>query len=362
MKTIKQELPELYSKILPDFFDNNLPAEELATCDNCAMAYRDESNLTLPNEKYYAPHLKCCTYYPTMPNYLVGGILQTTNPQFKYGQSIITELINKGSNISPIGIHQPKKFKLLYEAASERGFGKSESLLCPYYNKNTNNCSIWKYRNSVCTTFFCKFIHGNDGGTFYKKFKKYLERLELVISNYVLMQKGFTSDEISAINNAIINKELNHFDLDDKKNPIQYEKHWKNYSSKEIDFYIDCYKIAADLNENDLKNIGGIELELAQGEVVQAYNQMINPKVPEKLLLNPELPILKTEGDSYKINNSFEISVDLYQAIRFFDGFSTVKVTLENIINNLSLELDEGLIISLYQNRILIDSKEFIRN
>jgi Fe-S-cluster containining protein len=358
MKTIKQELPEIYNNIFPSFFNNVLPAEELATCDNCAMVQSHESTNT--NENYYAPNLKCCTFYPTIPNYLIGAILNSNDKMFEHGQNVIKKLIEKGSNVFPTGIHQPKDYKLLYDAASTRGFGKSKALLCPFYNKTLNNCSIWKYRNSTCSTFFCKYVNGKDGNDFYLSLKEYLQNTETAISNYILLKQGFTSTEIIELREHVKNNKITHFDLDGRKNIHQYTNHWKAFDGKEIEFYIESYKIASELNEKDFTEIGGIDLEIKLGKAEKAYKSMINPVLPEKLLVNPDLSVFKTPDNNYKINNAFEISEDLYNSILFFDGYTSNIDTLKEIEEKLGLELDEELLVSLFQNRILIDSKDYI--
>jgi len=75
---ILDSLPVLYADLFPDFFRKEVPAETKATCAWCAMCPSSASGAVESVDgvsRLFRPDTKCCTYYPKLPNYLVGAIL-----------------------------------------------------------------------------------------------------------------------------------------------------------------------------------------------------------------------------------------------------------------------------------------------
>ena len=136
--TILKDLPTLYENILPDFFQKRIPEEQFATCSNCSMVCKDKDISTLSakpfNEKY-----KCCTYYPSLPNYLIGGALID---QSQKGRHILKSKIKERVVVTPFGLPAPGDYLVLYDKKSG-AFGNSRKLLCPYFLEDSGQCGIW---------------------------------------------------------------------------------------------------------------------------------------------------------------------------------------------------------------------------
>ena len=62
--------------------------------------------------------------------------------------------------VTPLGLARPPVQHLLYRHGRERGFGQSVALLCPHYLGDSGGCGIWRHRNGVCATWFCKHTRG----------------------------------------------------------------------------------------------------------------------------------------------------------------------------------------------------------
>ena len=67
-------LPELYERWVSAVLGAPSPQERRATCDTCAMCPQEDGTM-LPAAYPFRPDTKCCTYEPTLANYLAGGIL-----------------------------------------------------------------------------------------------------------------------------------------------------------------------------------------------------------------------------------------------------------------------------------------------
>src|SRR4051812_26313941 len=92
-------LPPVYQPFFDKFFDRPKVDEPRATCDNCAMCDKGEPS-PVPME-YFKPELKCCTYHPQLPNYLVGAILADSSPDMEEGKKRIREQIAARSGATP---------------------------------------------------------------------------------------------------------------------------------------------------------------------------------------------------------------------------------------------------------------------
>lgn len=70
-------IPPLYAPWLRDIVGGPIPAETRATCDRCVMLPTEGS---APDAVFFSPITKCCTYQPTIPNFLAGRIWADGRP------------------------------------------------------------------------------------------------------------------------------------------------------------------------------------------------------------------------------------------------------------------------------------------
>ncbi|MDX2052740.1 MAG: hypothetical protein SFV15_10140 [Polyangiaceae bacterium] len=148
-------LPEIYSALLSEDLANLELKESRADCSHCSMCHG-------PQDPYVAPFLpstKCCTYWPKLPNYLVGSLLSDTSGRFTEGQRRVRAKIAEGVECTPLGLGPTAEWMDRFHAIRTTAFGRDETLLCPYYDSSIDGggCSIWAHRESDCTSFFCKF-------------------------------------------------------------------------------------------------------------------------------------------------------------------------------------------------------------
>src|SRR4051794_4988796 len=135
---------------------------------------------------YFRPDTKCCTYHPTLANYLVGAVLR--DDSLAEGRQRLREKIAGGIGVTPRFLATPRKYRLLWDASRERAFGRSLSLRCPYYVEDGGRCAIWRHREADCSTFFCKHGAGADGKIFWRALGAYLTGVELALSRHALDQ------------------------------------------------------------------------------------------------------------------------------------------------------------------------------
>lgn len=236
----KYILPPLYKRFFPITFWSSELVEAKATCHRCIQA-----------PKKYDADLKCCTFWPFIPNYAVGEILLSKEEKYKAAQATILNLIeNKHWNL-PMGLVAPADYQVDFKKNKKKLFGRDESFLCPYYSKTNNNCSLWLYRGSVCTSFFCESSYGKSGQQFWQKFENYFSYLEMGLSQEVLVYKDFSPKDVTT--------QLEYLMLDKKVKITagMYKKIWKHFYGQERNFYIQAAEFVNQLPSAQMKEILG---------------------------------------------------------------------------------------------------------
>ena len=177
-------LPDLYARWCQELLGEQPPEESLATCNDCAMC--GEENESTGDGLWFNAETKCCTYHPSLPNFLVGMLLADESPEMAEGRARIRETMRNGVRVTPWGLPAPRDHTLRYSAAGGSGFGISRALRCPYYLTESGGCGIWRYRNSVCSTWFCKHVRGSTGHRFWEALKSLLGRVEFILGSWCL--------------------------------------------------------------------------------------------------------------------------------------------------------------------------------
>lgn len=356
---ILDKLPEVYRNFLPKFFQSNIPEEAAATCADCAMWGRSE--LGFPDRIHFSTDSKCCTHYPNLPNYLVGDILSTTTPELEAGRYRIHKTIKSRIGVTPHGILRPKKYSLLLKNSEKEFFGRSKSLICPFYERQKGKCTIRPFWDATCNTWFCKYIAGEDGWLFWTTLKKYLNHMEKILVQYTLYKIGL--DPQKTILPETSNSTLTIQEVDDQP-PDQntYQDLWRDWVNREEDFYKETYRLVAALTPRPFKKIAGISQKILLEEVKIKQKSLLKPNLPKILKRNPNLHVEKRGDDSYHLVgysplDPLEVSKRIYDLLDFFDGKRTNKEACRFIQEHIGAMPDQDLLISLYQFRMLINNE-----
>ena len=245
---LKYQLPEIYHSLLPSEILGFRIEEKLATCDNCAM-------------ETYRKDLKCCTFEPYLPNYLIGALLTKEKPGSPAIQ-VIENKIEKRRYSLPVGMLAPIRYQVAFNHRNETDFGNREDWLCPYYNRETNNCNVWRNRGAVCTTFFCKSSYGKKGMGFWAELNDYLTYVEMALMEDALVHLDFSPRQISdclAYFNRFdgTKKELSKDSMD----LVTAKKLWNGYFDEQKEFFVKTYLLVKDLDRKHFAEALGFQGE-----------------------------------------------------------------------------------------------------
>lgn len=255
----------LYQGLLPLAILEADISETKATCDNCLM-----SKTPIPKEKRYREDLKCCTFYPFIPNFAVGAIL--AEDRHVKGRKVMQDLIQKNQYSLPIGLVPPIKYQMAFKKRKPHDFGNIESWLCPYYDKQASGCSIWSYRGAVCTSFYCKSSYGRSGKKYWGLISDYLTYVEMALTEEALIRLDFSPRQISESLDYLNREKAS---LEESKSwslsVRAGKKLWRDRYGAHEEFYIKCYEIVKGFDRRDFKEMIGELGENLQNRVLAQY-------------------------------------------------------------------------------------------
>ncbi|HNZ44116.1 MAG TPA: hypothetical protein PKN41_12355 [Bacteroidales bacterium] len=355
---IREYLPEIFHRLLPDIFLQKIPAEIFTKCSDCHMICNTREELGLNQSKPFAPDTKCCTFMPQIPNFLAGALLSDTDPLAATGKNRLLQRIENRKGIFPHGVYPVKKYSLLYEAGRELGFGKSRALRCPYFIEGKYNCALWKYREAICATWFCKYVAQQAGFEFWDAVKCCIKYVEDKLTLHFLARKGMPLSHPYGDNTNISYEDLDDLPMNDK----EYRLLWGKWAGREKEFYLTTYSLFQSLTPQDFSQIMGEPFKDLLSDMEKKYHRMTD--IPMKLVADRERAVYQTDTGNYHLemitvierNNScithaFDIPAPV---IDIFDGNIATEDALQQLEKNHGIFLGKDILISLYQYGILL--------
>lgn len=246
--------PDVYSPWLKSRLPG-LIEEPLATCSSCAMV-KPEGLTRDPGP--FDPGLKCCTYFPFIPNFALGALLKEGGEEARLRLRVA---MSQGV-LLPLGLFASPEREALAKEAGVEGFGRRADLLCPFFDSAASGCSIWRHRPGVCTTYFCKSARGESGFEFWNDVETYLNLFEWTLANEVLWRLGFTEDDLEICEGVMLTDAPDADPGGEREWMVRSA--WAEWSGQEESFLLNCYERALQVSPNELTELLGdetIELE-----------------------------------------------------------------------------------------------------
>lgn len=353
-------LPRIYRSISPDWFSDPIPVETEADCPDCVMLPGKESP-DHPQRTWYNRQTKCCTFFPILPNYLVGAILAAEDAGMADGRRRVEAVIAAGNGVYPHGLFPSPRQHHLYATHGTRVFGRSVTLRCPYLN-DAGFCSIHSCRNAVCTSWFCRHVAGRDGKLFWSTVKNYLLQLEQILTLVALDRLEWPPDDVARIITHSppyhpSPSSLTAAQLDDlPPDPTRHRAVWGAWTGREAEWYRACFRMVTELDADIFASLAGVQLKFYLAAIRTAWQQMTNPALPSRLRLNLDRRVRHMNGGEFLIQGSegwVEIPADLWIVLEQFDGLTPPDRLLTTIRDRQRIELENELLLWLYRKDIL---------
>ncbi len=267
---IKYQVPRLYEGLLPKDLLQMDPQETKATCDSCIMARPKNSG-----EIFYEPDLKCCTFYPFLPNYVVGAILSDESGAAPGVVESIRGKIKNREYVLPIGLVAPPSYQVPFNHRKKNEFGRREDWLCPYFNREKQNCGIWRHRGAVCTSFYCKSSFGQAGIQYWNELANYLTYVEMAVMEEALVMLDFSPRQISDLLGYLNRQEATKTELRSRR---MLEKKarglWNGYYDDQEVFFRKCFLIARELDRKSFKELLGEPGQQLESRLRKAFDKI----------------------------------------------------------------------------------------
>jgi hypothetical protein len=354
-ETIRGKLPPIYAPLFSEAFDRPALIESRATCDDCAMCDKGQPS-PVPME-YFQPDLKCCTYHPYLPNFLVGAILADPAPELEEGRRRIRAKIAGRTGVTPRWISPPRKYSVLMEASRGNGFfGRSKAALCPYFDeRDGGRCTVWKYRDNVCSTYFCKYTNGKLGWDFWTSLKDYLGHVEKMLSGHAAL-----AVDPSANDAQVGRGKLTIEDLEDRPpSEAEYSGLWGKWIGREEEFFIACHdRVRAMTREEFTKVVDETPDGRKHLQAIAERHDIIHTLVlPQSLVRNPKMRE-KDAGENvvvttYSVYDSFSLEKELYEVLGTIRGTESLEANLARLAEE-GIELAPDLLKYLFTHGVLV--------
>lgn len=358
---LSSPLPPLYASWVEDMLGDSIPPETRATCQDCAMC-EDGADYQAPDSRFFNPRTKCCTYLPELTNFLTGQILIDNDPNMIKGRASIEARINEGVAVTPFGLGRHPKYAMLYDNMEVQAFGRSQSLRCPHYiDEQGGLCGIWKYRNSVCSTWFCRYVRGPAGSDFWGTAKNLLVAIEQDLAHWCVAELEIGSQALRLLFKPRSLREpgklIDLDSLEGRANPEMQRLVWGNWFGREQEFYRECARLVTPLDWQGVLSICGPHVRVRALLLQRAHEQLASGEVPPRLRFT-NFTVAESGPDSCRVHHatqgmeSLKLSTRLMSLLWYFDGRPTTEV-IEQIIEEKKLRITPDLLRRLVDFKIL---------
>ncbi len=359
---ISTVLPPLYARWMDTLLSSPIPHENRATCDDCAMC-APASAAADDTVRYFSPRTKCCTYLPTIPNYLVGRALEDGDFAFSAGRATLEKRVQAGVGVTPIGVAPGRKFSVLYESGRE-GFGHAESMRCPHYLEEAGGrCGLWKHRNAICSTWFCKFERGGVGQVFWLRMRNLLREIERTLPTWCALEAGIELESLEEVFPLDARpgrpESLTAGELDGVADPVLSRRVWGTWFGREREFYGRCGRLVESLSWADVERIGGAMVSAEARLTVRAYRDLLSDELPGRLRPG-EFRVVGTTTESVRVvgyagADPLDLDPDILQILPYFDGRPLTE-SLSTIREEKGFDVERDLLRRLVDFGILVPS------
>lgn len=351
-------LPPLYAAWMDELLDGPVPPEEEATCDDCAMVPAQGERA---GDHAFDPSVKCCTYVPDIPNFLVGRILRDRDLTAKAGRLSVERRIDDKIAVSPLGLTMPAPYKAVYAHATKHdAFGREPALRCPHYVEGPNhNCGIWMNRTSVCSTWFCKHVRGAVGRDFWTTgVLPLLGAIERALSRHCILEIG-CDDSVLGRLFASSGPDDRQRGAELRSDPESHARDWGRWLGKERAFYEQCARLVDAMKWKDVVAISGVDVRVRARVTRDLHAQLVASELPERLRAGSfetvDFSPGKTRVSTYCSYDPIDLPAQLMALLPQFDGRPTQKIVAE-IARTEGVDLEHDLLRRLVDFEILVSA------
>jgi len=321
------------------------PREHEASCSRCVMVPPEGSE---GGARYFHPQTKCCTFHPTIPNYLVGSVLRS-------GDGVgMRERVATGVGVKPLMLEPPPLNTSLYEKHTKVVFGKARLLRCPFYRDG--GCGIWEHRNATCATWFCKHRRGAVGGHFWQRQKVLLAVLEHDLAKHCVLELG-APEMLASLPEPGEEKEPTAEELDGEVLEAAHRTRWGSFAGREAEFYEACAELVFGLSWEEALAIAGPEARARAKLLQDAFSRLVEGALPSRLRRVEGYRIASHDAErvrlvTYSEYDPLQVPSGVLALLGHFDG-RAVQTVREELEADYGVTLDDEFLGKLVDHGLL---------
>ena len=356
-------LPALYARWVEAIIHGSLPVETEATCSDCVMCSRS-AEPAHTEQFFFDKGSKCCTYTPTLSNFMAGAILGDPSPSMTSGRASLEARLSTGLGVDPLAILPPPAYNLLYRH-SQNAFGRNRTLRCPHLDTDLERCSIWPYRDPTCVTWYCKHHRGKIGQSFWNALLIFLNEVIKELSLWCVLQLHIGDDALALLESrkrcGTTGENLQASELDGRSDVCAARKTWGRWWKRETVFYAECARLVSGLDFQEVERICGPELQMSSRLVKLAYDKLQETRIATHLQIG-RFEVEDATFDavrvwSYSRLDPLDLPVPVFMALSYFDGRPTDDA-LSMVEHDLGIRLDDQLLRTMIDFGILKTRQE----
>jgi hypothetical protein len=353
-------LPPLYAEWAESFLGGPIPAETDATCQDCAMC--PPPGKRPATGVFFSPDVKCCSYMPTLPNFLVGRMLRDHDPAFVVGRQTIEARLAARVAVTPLGLGPTPSHAALYDEKGDRTFGQNRALICPHFvSEGGGRCAIWRSRNGVCATWFCKHVRGAVGKHFWQALERLLTAVETELGRWCVLELGIDADALHALfRNTTDRSSVDTRKAGERNDTVDegvYRRQWGPWAGEEQKFFGECARLVDGLRWSDIVRIGGATVAVFERLAQEAYRHLTSHALPERLQVGKLTTVATARSHArvvaYSGLDPINLPTIVFDLLPYFDGGATPD-TLRRIRQDTGFDLELALVRRLVDYEILV--------
>jgi hypothetical protein len=196
-----------------------------------------------------------------------------------YGRETLQQRIDAGIGVIPLGLAWPAAFETRYDEDLQRDFGRRRDMLCPHYiDRDGGLCGIWKHRNGVCSTWFCRYEHGEKGQLYWEAMYRMLELAEEMLAWHCVRTLDIGDQAFEVLEQT--DEPRGNLDGSVPITDAMRQAVWGRWYRRELEFYEKSAELVNQMSWADVLAVGGRRLASKVEEIEEAHEDMLNRRLP----------------------------------------------------------------------------------
>jgi hypothetical protein len=313
---------------------------------------------------FFDPEVKCCVYMPRLPNFLVGRVLADDRPEGAAGLASVEARIHAGVGVTPLGLERPPRYDLLYRN-SANAVGRSRELRCPHYLEEGGRCGIWRHRDALCSTWFCRHQRGQVGSALWAALRDLLAMVEVELARWAALAEGVPAEVVHGFlprseHDRRPEEPPDGPAVDGIADQVAHRAQWGELVGEERAFYRRCAERVDGLSWAQVLGICGTEVAVRADVVGERYATWATPRIPDQLRVGRfEVAATRTEGCRVVTHSSLDaidLPSQLVALLPLFDGRPTDQV-LQQLEQSYRVQLDPQFLQLLVDWGVLVPAE-----